>query len=102
MPIYALNMTHSAAQCPVFNEDVRKKFREGFVKKEEVAEKHRVKVLVSCVAVLEHVIFYVVDAPSQSAVEEYLKEVALAFYNNVQIREVQFLEEATKRYKILS
>ena len=99
MPIYALNMTHAAVSCPIFNEEVRKKYREAIAKREEVARKHNVRVLVACVAVFEHIIFHVLEAPSQSAVEEYVREVGLAFYNNIQIREVQLLdEEALKRY----
>jgi hypothetical protein len=43
----------------------------------------------------------VIEAPSQSAVEEYLKETGWAFINDIQIREVQFVEEIGKRYGIL-
>jgi hypothetical protein len=100
MSIFAVNMNHSATLCPLFNDETMKKFKESNRQKEQAAKKHDVKVLIACVAVLEHLIFYVVDAPSQSAVEEYLKEVGLAFYNNIQIREVQLLEEVLKRYKI--
>ena len=100
MPTYALNLNHSALSCPLFNEETMKKSREGVSKREEAARKYEVKVLIACVAVLEHLIFYVIDAPSQSAVERYFNEIGLAFYNNIQIREVQLLEEAWKRYGV--
>jgi hypothetical protein len=98
MPIYAITATHPVATCPIFNEEVKKNFSSAFAKREEAAKKHRVKVLVACAAVLEHVIFYVVDAYSQPDVEEYLKEIGMAAYNNIRIREVTFIEDTTKRY----
>jgi hypothetical protein len=98
MPIYAIEMSHASVSCPIFNADVGKKFKEGAAKREEAAKKYKVKVLASCVAVLEHWIFYLIEANSRSAVEDYLKETGWAFYNNVQIREVDTIEEATKRW----
>jgi len=100
MPFYAVNMTHPAASCPIFNDEVKKRYREGVARREELAKKYKIRVLTACVAVLEHVIFYVVEAPSQSAVEGYFTEIGFAFYNNVAIREVQLLEEAWKVYGI--
>ena len=98
MPAYAVTMKHSAVSCPIFNEETKKKFREGAGKRDEAAKKNKVKVLTACVAVLEHLVFYVVDAPSQSAVEDYLRETGWAFYNEIQIREVQPVEEVVKRF----
>ena len=100
MPVYAVNMTHPAASCPIFNDEVKKRYREGVARREELAKKYKIRVLTACVAVLEHVIFYVVEAPSQSAVESYFTEMGFAFYNNIAIREVQLLEEAWKHYGI--
>jgi hypothetical protein len=101
MPAYAVNMKHSAESCPLFNDVSMNKFKEGMGRREESAKKHDVKVLTACAAVLEHLVFYVIEAPSQTAVEEYLKETGWAFFNDVQIREVQFVEEIGKRYGIL-
>ena len=100
MPVYAVNMTHPAASCPIFNDETKKRNREGVARREEAAKKYKIKVLTACVAVLEHVIFYVVEAPSQPAVESYFTEMGFAFYNNIAIREVQLLEEAWKHYGI--
>jgi hypothetical protein len=98
MPIYAVEMTHTAISCPVFNDEVKKKFKEGAANRGAVAQKHSVKVLVGCICVLEHLVLYVVDAPTHSAVEEYLKEGGWAFFNNVRIREVQMVEDVQQRY----
>lgn len=42
---YAVTMKHSAISCPIFNEETKKKFREGTVKRDEAAKKNKVKVL---------------------------------------------------------
>ena len=101
MPAYAVNMKHTAESCPLFSDATMNKFKEGMSRREESAKKHDVNVLTACAVLLEHLIFYVVEAPSQSAVEEYLKETGWACFNDVQIREVQFVEDVGKRYGIL-
>lgn len=98
MPTYAIEMSHSALSCPIFNVDVGKKFKEGAAIREDSARKYKVKVLASCVAVLEHWIFYLIETGSRSAVEDYLRETGWAAYNNIRIREVDTVEEATKRW----
>ena len=98
MSNYAIEMSHTAVSCPIFNADIGKKFKEGAARREKAAEKYKVKVLASCVAVLEHWIFYLVEANSRSSIEDYLKETGWAVYNNVRIREVDSIEEATKRW----
>jgi hypothetical protein len=98
MPIYSVEMTHAAISCPVFNDEVKKTFKEGAANRGAAAQKHSVKVLVGCICTLEHVVWYVVEAPAQSAVEEYLKDGGWAFFNNVRIREVQMVEEVQQRY----
>jgi len=98
MTIYAVEMEHSAVFCPIFNADIGRKFKEGAARREEAAKKYKVKVLASCVAVLEHWVFYLIEAASRSAVEDYLKETGWASFNNVRIREVDTIEEVTRRW----
>ncbi len=97
MLTFAVNMKHSPESCPMFNDAVRKKFREVVDKREEVAEKHKVKVLSACTTVLDHLVFYVVEAPSQLAVEDYFRDIGFAFWNNVEIRQVRLVEDVLKR-----
>ena len=93
VPTYSVNMEHSVESCPLFNSDIMKKFR-GFIgKKEELALKYGIKVLSAWTSVLDHLIFFTVEAPSQLAVEEYFKEIGFAFWNTIEIRQVKLVED---------
>jgi len=80
----------------MFNPDIKKKFKEVVGKREETAKKHRIKVLSAWTSTLEHLIFYIVEAPSQTAVEDYFKEIGFAFWNTVEIRQVKLVEDVLK------
>jgi len=97
MPVFSVNMRHIPESCPMFNEEVRKKFKKVVVKREEAAKKHDVKVLSAYTSILDHLIFYVVEAPSQLAVENYFMEIGFAFWNNVEIRQVRAVEDVVKK-----
>jgi len=81
----------------MFNNDVRKRFKEVVGKREEVARKHEVKVLSAYTSILDHLIFYVVEAPSQQAVENYFVEIGFAFWNSVEIRQARLVDDVIKR-----
>jgi hypothetical protein len=79
---FAVNMKHSAESCPLFNTGVKKRFKETLGKREEAwdrAKNHGVNVLSAWASILEHVIFYIVEASSQEAVEDYFKDIGFAF-----------------------
>ena len=86
-------MKHTVESCPLSNADVLEKFKELVRRREEAAAKHGVRVLVALTSVLDHLIFYFVDAPSQEAVESYFKEIGFASWNNIEIRQVKQVEE---------
>lgn len=96
MPIFAVHMMHSVESCPVYNDDTKKKLRGLTSKREEVAIKHQINILIAVFSQLEHLIIYVVEAPNHKAVERYLRDIGLAFYNKIEIREVEFIEDAFK------
>jgi len=52
----------------MFNETVKEKFKALVGKRQEVAKKHDIKILSAYTLTLEHLIFYVVEAPNQQAV----------------------------------
>jgi len=97
MPTFSVNMKHTAQSCPLFNAELKAKFKEVIVKREEAAKKHGVKVLSAWSPVLDHLIFYIVEAPSQQAVEDYFVEIGFAFWNSVEIRQVRLVEDILKR-----
>jgi uncharacterized protein with GYD domain len=99
VPTFAVNMKHTAESCPLFNDQVKKRFKETLGKKEEAwdrAKKHGVQVLSAWTSVLDHLVFYIVEAPSQEAVEDYLKDVGFAFWNSIEIRQVKPVEDIIK------
>jgi len=96
MPIFSVNMKHTPESCAMFNEEVKKKFKEAVSKREEIGKEHEVKIMSATSPVLEHLIFYVVEAPSVSDVEEYFKEAGFAFWNDFKVRQVQQVEEVLK------
>ena len=97
MPAFSVNMKHTPESCPMFNEEFRKKVKELASKREEIARKYKIKVLSAYTSVLDHLIFFIVEAPSQSAVEDYYMEIGMAFWNNIEIRQVQLVEDVLKR-----
>lgn len=98
MPIFAVNMKHTPESCPMFNNDVKKKFKEVVGNREEVKKKLGIKAISAYTSPLSHLIFIIVDAPSQQAVESYLTESGFAFWNTVEIlTQVQPVEDVIKK-----
>ena len=99
VPTFSVNMKHTAESCPMFNAEVKKRFKEMLGKKEEAwdrAKKHGVQVLSAWTSVLEHLVFYIVEASSQEAVEDYFKDIGFAFWNTIEIRQVRPVEDIIK------
>lgn len=91
-------MKHTPQFCPMFNNEVRSKFKEIIEKRDEVAKKLGVKVLSAYSPTVEHRIFFIVNAPSQQAVESYFLETGYLFWNAVEtLAQVQLLEDVIKR-----
>lgn len=95
-PTFSVNMKHTVESCAMFNAEVRKKFKEAVGKREEIAKKHGVKISSAWTSTLDHLVFYIVEAPSQTAVEDYFKEIGFAFWNTVEIRQVKLVEDVVK------
>jgi hypothetical protein len=97
MAVFSVNMSHTPESCPMFNDQVGKKFKEAVGKRVEVAKKHGIKVLSAYTSTLDHVAFYIVEAPSQLAVENYFTDIGFAFWNTVEIRQVKAVEDVIKK-----
>ena len=78
------------------NNDVHEKFKKTFIKREDIAKKHRTKILSAVASVMDHHIFYVIKSDSQMNVEEYLKEIGYVFWNTIEIKQVRFFEDVIK------
>lgn len=44
-------------------------------------------------SILDHLTWYIVEAPSQQAVENYFIEIGFAFWNDVEIRQAKLVED---------
>jgi len=97
MQVFSVILKHNPGSCPTFTEDVKKKFKELVRKREQVAKKHEIKVLSAYTSIMDHLAFFVVEAPSQVAVENYFMEIGFAFWNNVEIRQVRPVEDVVKK-----
>jgi hypothetical protein len=98
LPIFAVNMKHTPESCPMFNNDVKKGFKELIGKKEEIQKKNEVKILSGWTSTLSHLIFFIVEAPSQQAIESWLLDAGWASWNNVEIlTQVQPVEDVIKK-----
>jgi len=97
LPVFAVNMKHTPESCPMFNETVKKKFKEHVSQRMEIAKKHEIKVLSAYTSILDHLIFYVIEAPTQQAVENYFTEIGFAFWNNIEIRQARPVEDVVKK-----
>jgi len=97
MSIFAVNMVHFPESCPMFNNDIREKVKKTVIKGEDIAKKHRIKILSAVVSVMDHRIFCVMESDSQTDVEKYLNEIGYAFWNSIEIKQVQFFEDILKK-----
>lgn len=89
-------LSHSVESCPIYNEDTKKKLKELSIKRDEIASNYQIKILVAVFSQLEHLIIYVVEAPDHKAFERYLRGIGLAFYNKIEIKEMELIEDAFK------
>lgn len=96
MPIFTVHMMHPTESCPIYNNATKKKLKSLSSKREEAALEHQINILTGVFSQLEHLIIYVLEAPSHKAVERYLRDVGFAFYNKIEIREVELIEDALK------
>jgi len=97
MPIFSVNMKHTVESCPSFNEIVKQKLKALIGKREEVAKKYNIKTLSAYTSTLDHLMFYIIEAPSQQAIENFFMDIGLAFWNDIEIRLVKPVSEAIKK-----
>ena len=91
MPNFHVVLTHTAGSCPIFSVEIMKKFKELSENKEEAAKKHGVKIVSSWSPSREHQTFWIVEAPSQKAAEDYFKETGFTLWNKIEIKQVKII-----------
>lgn len=98
MPIFILDLEHSPEMCPMYNENVKKKFVEQYSKMKEISAKLEIKILINLSVVLDHTSLVVVDAPSIQAVENWIMEMGLLGSQTIHIRHAINTDESVKRF----
>ncbi len=93
MPSFSVIMKHSGGSCPLLKIETAKKLVELLGKREEAAKKHGVDVVNAWSPSLEHQMFWIVEAPSTKAVEEYFTEIGFALWNKLEIQKVEIHKE---------
>lgn len=93
MPDFHVVMSHTAGLCPLFSAETMNKFRELSGNRDEAAKKHGVKVVSTWSPTRVHQTFWIVEAPSQKAVEDYFKEIGYALWNKLEIQQVKIIQE---------
>ncbi|MBI2912597.1 MAG: hypothetical protein HYY03_01605 [Chloroflexi bacterium] len=86
--------THTAESCPGPHPDRMKTLNAGFSKLEEAARTNDVKVLSVAYAFPEHTGFFVVDAPSTRAAQNFFGAVFPGMLATVHMTPVMDLAEA--------
>ncbi|MBM4241196.1 MAG: hypothetical protein FJ150_05995 [Euryarchaeota archaeon] len=82
----------------MYNDKVRKKFKEQYSKMKEVAARLEVKILINLSVALDHTILVVVEAPSIQAVENFVMEIGAVSFNTLTVRHAQYSEDFMKRF----
>lgn len=93
VPDFAVTLTHKAGTCPIYDSKAMEQFQELTQKRAEAAQKFGVKILSKWSPTRIHKTHWIVEAPSQEAVEEYFKAVGLTIWNEFEIQEVKMIKE---------
>ncbi len=89
VPDFSVILTHVAGTCPVYDSEAMKKFQELSEKREEAAKKFGVKVLSKWSPTRVHQTYWIIEAPSKKAAEDYFKAVGLAIWNEIEVQEIK-------------
>jgi hypothetical protein len=89
-------MKHSPDNCPLFNDNIKNRMKEGFNRRADSMNRHKVKIMAAATSVLDHLTFYICESPSQQALENCIIETGHASWNDVEIWQVYLVEDAIK------
>lgn len=93
MPDFSVTLTHTAGTCPIYDSEAMKRFQELSEEKGEAAKKFGVRVLSKWSPTRIHKTYWIIEAPSHKAAEDYFKAVGLALWNKIEIQEVKMIKE---------
>lgn len=98
MPVFILDMEHSPEMCPMYNDKIRKKFKEQYSKMKEIAAKLDVKILINLSVAMDHTSLLIVEAPSVESMETFVMEMGLVSFQTITMRHAINTDEVVERF----
>lgn len=98
MPVFILDMEHSPEMCPMYNEKIKKKFKEQYSKMKEIAAKQEIKILINLSVAMDHTSFLVLEAPSVQAMENFVMELGLVSFQTITMRHAIDTDDVVRRF----
>ena len=98
MPVFILDMEHSPEMCPMYNDKIRKKFKEQYNKKKEIAAKLEIKILINLSVAMDHTSLLILEAPSVESMENFVMEMGLVSFQTITMRHAINTDEVIERF----
>lgn len=98
MPVFILDMKHSPEMCPMYNDKIKRKFKEQYSKMKEIAAKQEIKILINLSVALDHTSLFVLEAPSIQAMENFIMEMGIVSFQTITIRHAIDTDEVVRRF----
>jgi len=92
LPDFSVILTHVAGTCPIYNKEAMKKFQDLTERREEAARKLGVKIVSKFSPTRIHKTYWIIEAPSKKAAEDYFKAVGLAIWNEIEVQEIKMIK----------
>ena len=93
MSEFKVTLTHDAGTCPIYDNEMMKKFRKLQKDIEEAAGKCEVEVVSKWSPTRVHETFWIIRAPSKKAVKDYFDSIGLTLWNKFEVQEIKMLKE---------
>ncbi|MCE5214789.1 hypothetical protein FGU46_10420 [Methanobacterium sp. CWC-01] len=98
MPVFILDMEHSPEMCPMYNDKIRKKFKEQYNKMKEIAAKLEIKILINLSVAMDHTSLLILEAPSVESMENFVMEMGLVSFQTITMRHAINTDEVIERF----
>lgn len=98
MPVFILDMEHSPEMCPMYNDKIRKKFKQQYSKMKEIAAKLDIKILINLSVAMDHTSLLILEAPSVESMENFVMEMGLVSFQTITMRHAINTDEVIERF----
>lgn len=98
MPVFILDMEHSPEMCPMYNDKIRKKFKQQYSKMKEIAAKLDIKILINLSVAMDHTSLLILEAPTVESMENFVMEMGLISFQTITMRHAINTDEVVERF----